>query len=309
MIERTSAPPGVPARGSRPSTSLIISSRGRPAFLSDVVDSILAGEETPDEIVLIDQSTTVQSRLEAMSREAGSRVRYLWQPDRGLSRGRNRGLEEARGSLLIFVDDDVLVPREWFGTIVSAAVRAGQRSVITGRVVAGRPESSAAFAPSLSLSEAREVYRGRPGKDVLLPHNMALHRSAVDEIGGFDERLGVGSHFPSSEDNDFGYRLLEAGYEIIHDPQVVVVHRAWRRQAALLPLRWAYGRGQGAYFAKHFSLRDNYMLQRLWVDVWRHIRRAPRRAQRKPLDGLADVVYSWAVLAGAAEWLLRRMRR
>ena len=94
-----------------------------------------------------------------------------------------------------------------------------------------------------------------------------------------------------------------------YDPSMVVVHRAWRAPGALLPLRWSYGRGQGAYFAKHASLRDRYMLRRLWVDLRRHVRRAPRRALAHPLDGAADLVYSAALLAGAAEWLITRPRR
>lgn len=285
-----------------PTTSLIISTRGRSEFLSAAVDAVLAGDALPTEIVIVDQSDEPDPRF-AAEPTAGERIRYLWSSDRGLSRGRNAGIAAARGEILAFIDDDILVPATWFGSIVAALLEAGPDSVITGRVVSGAPEVPGAFAPSLSLSEAREAYRGRVGRDVLLPMNMAMFRSAFDRIGDFDVRLGVGSHFPSSEDNDLGYRLLEAGYAIVYRPDLVVTHRAWRRPAALLPLRWSYGRGQGAYFAKHASRRDRYMLRRLWWDVSRHLRRAPRRTVRDPRLGAADVVYALAVLAGAAEWL------
>ncbi len=154
--------------------------------------------------------------------------------------------------------------------------------MVTGRAVGGQPESPGAFAPSLHLDPRPTVYRGRPGRDVLLPMNMALFRTAFAEVGGFDERLGVGTRFPSSEDNDFGFRLLEAGFDIVYDPDVVVVHRAWRRPAALLPLRWAYGRGQGAYYIKYWSRRDPYMLRRMGWDVGRHLKRAVRRLFCRP---------------------------
>ena len=74
--------------------------------------------------------------------------------------------------------------------------------MITGRVVAGDPERPGAFAPSLSLSEMPALHRGRAGRDVLLPLNMAMHRDVLADVGDFDARLGAGSHFPSSEDND-----------------------------------------------------------------------------------------------------------
>ena len=292
----------------RPSTSLIVSSRDRPAFLERIVDSVLAGGSRPDEMIVIDQSATPSGSMVAVAAETPAWFRYQWTHERGLSRGRNAGISLARGEWLVFVDDDVLLPPDWFERMVAAVCRAGPRAAVTGRVVEGDPETPGAFAPSLSLSEVPVVHRGRPGRDVLQPLNMAVHRDVFVEVGDFDVRLGAGAHFPSSEDNDFGYRLLEAGYQIVYDPSVVVIHRAWRTPGALVPLRWSYGRGQGAYFAKHASLRDRYMLRRLWVDLARHVRRAPRRARARPLDGVADLVYGAALIEGAAEWIITRPR-
>ena len=299
---------GMVRPGSVPSTSIIISSRERPHFLEDVVNSIMAGTERPDELIVIDQSQNQHERLTALAAEKPGWLRYCWTDERGLSRGRNAGIALARGDWLFFVDDDVLVPGDWFARIFRAAVDAGPTSVITGRVIAGHEERPGAFAPSLSLSETTLVHRGRPGRDVLQPLNMAIHRRALVEVGGFDVRLGAGARFPSSEDNDLGFRLLEAGYATVYDSAIVVVHRAWRPRAALVPLRWSYGRGQGAYFVKHASLRDRYMLRRLLADWWRHVKRAPRRSLTQPRDAAGDLVYSVALLAGAAEWLITRPR-
>jgi GT2 family glycosyltransferase len=288
----------------KPSTSLIISTRNRPRFVVDVVRSVLSGQEAPTEIVVVDQSDLVNNDLARWSGAEGAGLRYLWGPARGVSRGRNAGIAASRGQVLVFLDDDMLVPAEWFGRIVARLMAANRRTVVTGRVVGGEPEVPGAFAPSLSLANEGTVYRDRPGRDVLLPMNMALHRTAVEEVGLFDVRLGVGTRFPSSEDNDFGFRLLEAGYEVIYDPAVVVVHRAWRGPGALVPLRWAYGRGQGAYFSKHASHGDRYMWDRLRLDVERHLRRARRRLTRQPKAAAADVVYGLGVLVGAVHWRL-----
>lgn len=295
---------------SLPTTSLIISTRNRPGLLSDAVRSVLDGEVAPTEIVVVDQSDAAHPELSSCSGAPGTQLRYLWRPARGLSLGRNTGIAASTGEILVFIDDDVLVPPEWLRRIVTVLADAGDRSVVSGRVIAGEPEGPGAFAPSLIIDAHPAVFSGRPGRDVLSSMTMAMYRSAFSEVGTFDERLGAGSPFPSSEDNDFGYRLLEAGYRIVFDPGVVVSHRAWRPPAALLPLRWDYGRGQGAYFVKHASRRDAYMWQRMRRDVWRHVRRAPRRLVREPRAGLADLVYSMGVLAGAAQWsLVSRCRR
>ena len=285
-----------------PPTSLIISTRNRPALVRDVVRSVLDSVVLPTELVIVDQSDTAHADLTQRPPETTAQLRYLWEPARGLSRGRNTGIATATGEILVFLDDDVLVPPTWFETIVGALAEAGPRTVVTGRVLSGEPEVPGGFAPSLSVENRRRAFQGRPGRDVLSSMTMAMYRSVFDEVGHFDVRLGAGSRFPSSEDNDFGYRLLEAGYTIVFDPDVVVRHRAWREPEALLPLRWAYGRGQGAYFVKHTSLLDGYMWRRMARDVLRHLKRAPRRMLRNPQDGLADVVYSVAVLAGAVQW-------
>lgn len=294
--------------GGAPATSLILSTRGRPEFALTAVRAVLAGPEVPNEIVVVDQSDTENPAFSAWEPDPRCALRYLWKPARGLSLGRNTAIAASTGDVLLFIDDDIAVPPEWFGRIVRSLREAGRKAVVTGRAVGGQPEVPGAFAPSLHLDPRPTVYRGRPGRDVLLPMNMALYRSALEEVGGFDERLGVGTRFPSSEDNDFGFRLLEAGYAIVYDPEVVVVHRAWRRPGALLPLRWAYGRGQGAYYVKYWSPRDLYMVRRMGWDVGRHLKRALRRARNEPRAAGADVVYSLAVLTGAVQWLVRRDR-
>jgi hypothetical protein len=291
-----------------PTTSLILSTRNRQSFASAAVRAVLDGHQVPTEIVVVDQSDVPHPEFPTWTADPRCSLCYLWKPGRGLSLSRNTGIAASTGDILLFMDDDVLVTPEWLARIVTSLRRAGEKSVVTGRTVGGPPEVPGAFAPSLHLSRRPIVHRGRPGRDVLLPMNMALYRTAVAEVGGFDERLGVGTRFPSSEDNDFGFRLLESGFDIVYDPEVVVVHRAWRRPQALLPLRWAYGRGQGAYYVKYWSRRDPYMLRRMGWDVGRHLKRAGRRLRTDPKAASADVVYSLAVLTGAVQWLVRGRR-
>ena len=65
----------------------------------------------------------------------------------------------------------------------------GQRAVVTGRVLAVRDHHGGGFAPSTKEDENPAVYEGRIGQDVLYSNNMALHKSAIVQIGYFDERL------------------------------------------------------------------------------------------------------------------------
>ena len=242
--------------------------------------------------------------LAGLSTDRPCEIRYLWTPTTGLSRANNHGIQLARYELLVFTHDDVLAPPSWLGAILRALVAAGPRSVVTGKVLPTAPEVDRGFVPTMIVDELAMVYEGRIGKDVLYPLNMAMHRAAVEEIGPFDERLGPGTRFHAAEDNDFGLRLLEAGFRICYAPEAAIYHRAWRNDR--LRLRWRYGRGQGGFFAKHFSLDDPYIAKRMMGVVKKYGARGVRRAFREPYLALGDATFVAGVLSGALEWMLIR---
>lgn len=290
-------------------SSLIICSRNRPKLLAELVASILQGDELPTEIIVIDDSDSPHEGLASLTTTRACEIRYSWTHSVGLSRANNDGIAAARYNILVFTQDDVLVTPTWFGTIVGALVQAGQRSVVTGQVCPSEPEILGAFAPSTIADPVPAVYKGRINKDVLFAQNMAMYRFVVEEVGYFDKTLGPGTPFPGAEDNDFGLRLLEAGYRISYVPQAVVYHRAWRSKSDYIPLHWNYGRGQGAYYAKYLSLQDRYMLQRMIRDILHHLGQAPRRLwRRQPYRILSDAVYVLGILSGATEWLWTQRR-
>ncbi len=288
-----------------PPASLIICSRNRPRLLAETVASVLRGDDVPDELVIVDQSRAPHPTLAYAPLRSRCRLRYLWSQSVGLSCARNIGIAAAQYPILAFTDDDVLAPPTWFGGLLRAQLAAGPRGVVTGRVVQAE-EAGGDFAPSLKDDMAPTVYEGRPGVDVLWSNNMAMYRAAVDDVGSFDERLGAGGHFPAAEDNDFGFRLLEAGYRIFYVPEALIYHRAWRSGRDYVRLRWAYGRGQGAFFAKHLSLTDRHMLRRLSASVRSHSMNAATRFRRHPRLAYGDAVYTAGLLSGAVEWLVRQ---
>lgn len=282
-------------------TSHIIPTRNRPSMALEAVESILAGEHLPAEIVVVDQSSEPNRQLQAMTERGGCQIRYAWTADRGLSRARNAGIRLAAYDTLSFTDDDCYVAPSWYGELVGALATAPGATVVMGSILRGE---GAGFVPATVEAAEPAIYRGRIGTDVL-GSNVALRRSAFQVVGLYDEQLGAGARFPSSEDNDLGYRLLEAGYTISYHPAAIVYHRPWRSSRHYLPLRWAYGRGQGAFYAKHASLSDRHMLHRFRRHVLRHVFRVPRRLIKWPTAALGDVAYVAGELSGFLEWLVR----
>jgi GT2 family glycosyltransferase len=184
--------------------------------------------------------------------------------------------------------------------------------VVTGQVFPTEPTTPGGFAPTKKVDPLPAIYEGRVGEDVLFPMNMAMYRSAIEAVGDFDERFGAGGPFYGAEDNDLGYRLLEAGYRIHYIPEAGLYHRAWRGAQEYVRTRWIYGYCQGAFYAKYLSLRDRYMLRRMGRDLFRHAKRLPRRVLRLEQQWLyRDSAFILGLLMGAFKWLVtqRVLRR
>lgn len=294
---------GRSGEGALPPTSLVIPTRNRPDILIGTVESILEGDELPSELVVVDQSDVPDTRMIGMTSRRSCRIRYHPSTAVGLSRARNEGIERASFDHLVFTDDDVTVASDWFGTIVRALLEAGRGSLVTGQVFPGE-SGRGGFVPSTKVDDTPAVYEGRIGEDVIYPHNMAVHRSVFDVVGLFDPRLGAGTRFGGAEDNDFCFRLLEAGFRIHYVPEARIWHRAWRKDEDYVPLRWSYGRGQGGYYAKHLDLRDRHMAGRLVWEIQHRLRRLPRRFRAGTRRGIGELVYLAGLGSGVLEWLV-----
>lgn len=279
--------------------SIVIPTRDRPASLLATVQSILAGAVLPAQIVVGDQSV----RERAVLPDGGAvEITHLKLDSVGLSRARNAAIAAARHDVLVFTDDDVLVEPDWLGRLVGALLAAPPRTVVTGRVLASQEE--AGHVPSVTHRTEHAIFTGRVFGDPLFPNNMAARRGAFEEIGLFDERLGAGADFPAAEDNDWGYRLLEAGYRIEFVPESVLHHLGARRGRELARLEWAYGRGQGAFYAKHMTWSDRHMLRRLRRNAAYRLRRMPP-ALRGDRVALRQTIYLAGLISGTLAWWFR----
>jgi GT2 family glycosyltransferase len=292
-----------------PPASLLICSRNRPQLLWETIESILAGDEVPAEMVIIDQSDAPNPHLSAFQPVQACAFRYLWSEQKGVSLGRNRAAAAASHPILVLTDDDMLVRTNWFGTLVRAALAAGPQAIVTGRVLTSEEEDVQGFAPSTRVDEQTIIYAGRVTRDVLFTNNMAIYRSAFDSIGGFDTRMGPGTPYPAAEDNDFAFRFLESGGRIIYDPRPTLYHRAWRSEKEFIWLNWNYGYGQGAFYAKHFSLHDRFMIKRMALDVWVYLSRFPLRLLRDRSQAYQGGLFAAGLLAGSLHWSLRSPRK
>jgi len=285
--------------------SVLICSRGRPDLLLDTVRSVLAGGAVPYELIVVDQSAAANAELAGTGPVRGCQVHYLHSATSGLSRARNVAIEAASCDVVVLIDDDMFVEDRWLACLL-AGLGEGPGAVATGRVLSAPAEGRGAIVPpaALVLRDTPAVYRGAQRFDVVPGANVAMKREMVRSLGGYDVRLGAGTRFSAADDNDMGHRLLAAGCEVRHVPDAVVLHRAHRPKAELVRLRWRYGRGKGAFYAKHAGLRDRLIAGRAAADAGARLRRALRAARRSPRSAAGELLSLAGMGSGALDWLV-----
>jgi glucosyl-dolichyl phosphate glucuronosyltransferase len=221
---------------SAPFLSVIIATHGRAPLLIECVESVSRTARRDYEILAIDQDPNGETG-ELLKKKFPGRdeIRYFIVPNAGAARARNFGLEQARGEIVAFIDDDAIAADGWLDTIRDEfASNAGDVHFLAGRVeplwTAGRPHWLPPCREFLyGLYDIGEERRLMPEHDQPITANMAGRRAMFVGLGGFDERLGF-NHFRrnpmlAGEDAMMGQRAREAGFPIHYQPAMRVQHR------------------------------------------------------------------------------------
>ena len=114
------------------------------------------------------------------------------------------------------------------------------------------------LTPLLKIETARRLSR-KDGFELFgMGANFAARRRLFERIGMFDEMLGGGAPLWSSQDYDLTYRAYHAGTVVLLRPEVVIRHDGRRELESWPALLYAYGSGDGAFYAKHVRCLDPY---------------------------------------------------
>jgi len=265
------------------------------------------------EILVVDNASQDDATQRAVQGFEG--VRYLREPKPGLDFARNAALGAAAGDLLAFLDDDVVVDRNWLDGLLAAWRRQPGAGGFTGLVLPFRLDTPAqvyfeshggfgrGFRPA-TFNAARwgdDLYP--VGAGILgAGCNMCFDRALLAALGGFDEALDTGAPLPGGGDLDIFYRVLRSGRAILYEPQYAVYHEHRETLSQLNRQYWSWGLGFMAFLVKcgraDPALRSRHRaMLRWWVfDKAAALARALRRGRwREVRFTLAEV---WGAIQG-----------
>jgi GT2 family glycosyltransferase len=304
-----------------PAVSVVICTRDRADSFRTALRSLLACDYPNLDVVVVDNAPQTGATQDLIGDIGDPRVRRILEPSPGLSRARNRGVAEARGEVIAFTDDDVIVDRLWIRALVRGLERDHSVGCVTGLVTAAELETPAQqyferkvgwstdFVPRLFDLGAHRVdvplypyVAGRFGAGA----NFAVAREALAAVGAFDEALGAGSPAKGGEDIDYFLRLVLAGFAIAYEPAAIVWHVHRRDLPELRDQIDGYGSGLSAFLFKHLlhprTARD------IVCRGLHGLKEMRRLQQRGRADGTDDLRLWRTELSGFAAGPVRYLR-
>ncbi len=224
--------------------SVIIPTFNRSGQLSRTLASLVALDYRLDlfEIIVVDNGSvddTKQIVDSCIVKFPEHKIRYFFDNVPGLLTGRHRGAKEAKGELLIFIDDDISVEKKWLKSIVETFENYPDVHLVGGKCLPAYektpPEWLDAFWKELPdggkmLTDLSLCDYGDKEKEVdqtwIWGLNYSIRKSSFLKFGGFhpDNISPRYQHFQGDGETGLSLKLKENGAKAWYNPQVIVYH-------------------------------------------------------------------------------------
>jgi len=215
--------------------SVIISTYNRCYCLSELFHSLLLQKYDGSfdyEIIVVDNNSIDNTKeiINSFTKD-NPRIRYIFEPKQGISNARNAGINNAKGEVLAFIDDDVLIDEDWLSNIARFS-SACDFDAAGGKVEPIYPANTPQW-----IKDYKDILNGPipchdQGENVklydktMLPFigaNMVIKRKVFEQIKGFNPGIGAGKG-SIGEDTELFHRIQSVGYKIYYNPNILLFH-------------------------------------------------------------------------------------
>ena len=239
-----------------PAITVAICTRDRPDDLFHCLEALTRIYPSDQEILVIDSCSANPEVIEVVRKFPS--IRYVREDLPGLDRARNRAIREAQHEFIAFIDDDAMPDPNWLPALARNFDHPNT-ACVTGLTMPSELETKAqeefeAYSTfsrgferkEFDWSNTHPIGAGRIG----VGNNMALRRTAVEQVGMFDEALDAGTPTCSGGDVEMFSRLIAAGYRIVYEPGALAWHRHRRGWSELRQTIYGYGVGVYAFWTR-----------------------------------------------------------
>jgi glycosyltransferase involved in cell wall biosynthesis len=252
--------------------SAIICTYNRQKYLYQVLESIKNQSLNPQlyEIVIVNNNSTDNTELicQAFKKDnPGLNFIYVTESEQGLSAARNRGIKEASGKYLTFIDDDAFPEKNFLKMVFDYMEQNPEVIAVGGKILLQyEQEKPTWLTPYLSSLFGYFNPGNKPGEFPKNRYprgsNMSFRKVIFDQVGVFDTKLGrKGSDMQGSEEKELFARINKMNFKVCYLPTAIVYHIVPPERTTMGFVRnqaISYGRSEKYYRQQHRQLFRMY---------------------------------------------------
>ena len=216
--------------------SVLICTYNREKYIGNLLESIAANDldKSKYEIVLVDNNCTDNTKAVCdafVANHADTDFHYFMETEQGLSAARNKAIKEAKGDILVYVDDDALVDTWYLTTIYDYMTAHPEISAVGGPIIplyeTEEPKWMTRFTKELLCGYLYFGDKERPFPGERYPGggNAAYRAEVFKQVGLFNTALGrKGNNLMGAEEKDIFDKMKSQGMRFMYLPNMILHH-------------------------------------------------------------------------------------
>jgi len=198
------------------SVSIIIPTFNGASHIGNCLDALLNQTVEGDAEILVINDGSTDGTADVVARHSG--VRLITQSNAGPAAARNRGALEARGTIILFTDDDCVPTPEWLAAMIEPFK---DPSVVGAKgIYHTRQRSLAARFVQIEYEDKYRRMSDLPQIDFIDTYSAGFRRNRFLEMNGYDTSFPVAC----AEDVELSYRMSARGWTMRFVPAAIVYH-------------------------------------------------------------------------------------
>ena len=245
-------------------------------MLKEALSSLTRQIRMPDEVVVVDNNSTDNTKETVESFKEFFRLKYIFEKKQGVSEARNSGIINSSGDIIAFMDDDSIADEKWLLYLEQPFLEDPSIGVVGGKTYI--PKTTDNLIERFCITDAMlweydthldssSHYLAKTGSSftqVMFPTvNMAIRRVVVSEVGMFDTYCKTG------EDVDLGIRVSKTRWNLYFEPKAIVMHKPRQTFISLIKQHYLRGKYHPYIFKKNNQKGLDVFI---WKNGWRSLK-------------------------------------